>query len=248
MYLLLHITRFEIGRLARTRSFWLLCALLQVFLGWQFFSNALLYTRAGQGGGLTLAVAAQLYYAYCSLLLWLSPFLTMYSFSEMRRGGALELLLAAPVSLRKLVLGKILGLYVCLLAPLALLSLMPICLLFGAVLDGLLWAGMLLGAALHALLLVCVGVFFSASCKQPATAGFLTLTLFMLSTLSGWVPAFSDSSAAWIGIFNYLSISTHYERLASGMLDSADLCFYLFTCALFYLCTLLRLDYLRTLD
>ena len=248
MSLLLHITRFEVGRLGRTHTAWLCCLLLQILLAWQFFSEALLYLGAGQGSSLTMVVVAKLYYLYCFLLLWFSPFLSMYSFSEDRRDGSLELLLAAPVSLRLLVLGKILGLYACFLLPLALLSLMPICLLFGAVLDGPLWATMFLGAALHSLLLACIGVFFSACCTQPATAGFLTLGLFLLSTISGWVQGISSSDSAWVGVFNYLALGSHYENFASGVLDSSDLCFYLSSCALFYLLTLLRLDALRILD
>ncbi|MHC5833519.1 MAG: ABC transporter permease, partial [Nostoc sp.] len=91
-------------------------------------------------------------------------------FSEERKSGSLTLLLAAPVTLTELVVGKFLGLCGFFLVLLALLAAMPLTLLIGTPLDlGRIAAG-LFGLGLLMAAFGAAGLFISTLTKEPTIA------------------------------------------------------------------------------
>ena len=170
--------------------------------------------------GVTDLVVAPLYAQVAVLLLLVMPLVSMRAIGGERQAGTLQLLLAAPVSAAEIVFGKYLGALFFGLLVLALLGLMPLALLGGTTLDlGKLLAG-LLGLALLLSALVAVGLLLSTLVNQPAAAAAGSFGLLLLL----WVAdagAPSDSALAW------LSLSRHLQPFLRGLVDTADIAYYL---------------------
>lgn len=169
------------------------------------------------------------------LLLVVAPLLTMRLFSEEERQGTTELLLTAPVPAGSLVMGKfIAGLAVC-AAPLLLTAWFPLVLLIVGRPDaGGLVAGYL-ALVLLASAFTAVGLLSSASTSSPLLAAFLGFVALVGFAVVGMVgqsipPEAGGAMLAW------LSPLMHFQVLASGVLDTGDLAFFvLFTAAFLHL-------------
>jgi ABC-2 type transport system permease protein len=177
------------------------------------------------------------------LFLLVMPLMTMRLFAEERKNGALTLLMAAPVSLTQIVLGKFLGLCVFMAALLLILGVMPASLSFSTSLDyGRLAAGML-GMLLMLMAFSSAGLFVSTLTREPtiaAVGGFgLVLMFWLLDVL-----AYQDIPFA--GIFQHLSLIGHYENLRRGVFDTADVIYYLLFTGTFLWAAVQRLDMERS--
>lgn len=177
------------------------------------------------------------------LFLLVMPLMTMRLFAEERKSGSLTLLLAAPVSLTQIVLGKFLGLCVFMAAMLLILALMPASLAASVSLDyGRLAAG-LLGMALMLMAFGAAGLFVSTLTREPtiaAVGGFaLVLTFWLVDVL-----AYQDIPFA--EVFRHLSLIGHYENLRRGVFDTADIAYYLLFTATFLWAAVQRLEMERS--
>ena len=97
------------------------------------------------GPGITNIIVAPLYSTTATVLLLVTPLLTMRLISEERRNQTLSLLISAPISMTEIVLGKFLGVFSFVLILLFFIALMPLSLMAGGALDIGLWASGLLG-------------------------------------------------------------------------------------------------------
>lgn len=159
------------------------------------------------------------------IVLFLMPMITMRLFAEEKRTGTIELLLTSPMRDIEIILGKWLAamlLYVCLLA----ISALNILLLFfygkpdwKPLLVGYLGL-LLMGAAFLGL-----GAFLSTLTGNQIIAGSLTFGVFLLLWVLDWVTSYSTGTAG--KIVSYLSITTHFESFAKGVLDLKDATYYL---------------------
>lgn len=227
---------------------WSVLALVQGLLAWMFILLVDDF-RAMQGRllnldptpGVTDLVAAPLLQIAAWVLLLLVPLLTMRLFSEERRTGTLDLLLAAPLTTWQIVLGKYLGVLAFLLIVMALIALMPLALALGATLDyGKLCAG-LLGLSLLTAAATALGVYLSLLSIQPALVASATFGLLLgLWMLDAW-----SATSAWLG---YFSLRRHYQNFLLGWFNSADLAYYLLFSAAFLGLAVRRLDNLRLRD
>src|SRR6204780_1042352 len=156
--------------------------------------------------------------------LFFIPLITMRLFAEEKRSGTIELLVTSPIRDLEIILGKWLAavmLYACLL-------------LFTALNFGFLfkygnpdWKPLLigyLGLLLQAGALLAIGTFISTLTKNQIIAGAATfgvcLLLWVLEGVSGY------ETATWAQVLAYMSIITHFESFAKGVLDSKDAIFY----------------------
>ncbi len=191
--------------------------------------------------GVTDLVAAPLFRVAAWGLLLVTPLATMRLFSMERRTRSLDLLLSAPVSASEMVLGKYLGTMLFLWIGASLAGLMPLALAFGTTLDfGKLLAG-LLGLSLLAAGFAAVGLYLSTLTVQPIAAAAATFGLLLgLSVV--------DLQETTSRLFGYLSPLRHYDALLLGLVNSADLAYYLLLSVLFLGLAIRRIDDLRLRD
>jgi len=157
--------------------------------------------------------------------LFLIPMISMRLFAEEKRTGTIELLATSPVRDSEVILGKWLAsviLYACML-------------LFTAANFAFLfkygnpdWKPLLvgyLGLLLQAGALLAIGTFISTLTKNQIIAGALTFAVCLLLWVFEWVSGYDTST--WARVMAYMSVFTHFESFAKGILDSKDAVFYI---------------------
>ncbi|MDH5184918.1 MAG: ABC transporter permease subunit [Gammaproteobacteria bacterium] len=176
-----------------------------------------------------------------TILLLVIPLLTMRLISEERRSRSLSLLLSAPLSMSEIILGKYLGLLGFILCLLLLLLLTPLSLLGSGSLDfGLLfsaWLALLLLAAAFA----AAGLFMSSLTQYPTLAAITSFGLLLLLWLFN-MAANNVGDDGSTSVLAYLSLLTHYENLIRGVINSADILYYLLFITGFLVLSIRRLD------
>lgn len=159
-----------------------------------------------------------------TITLFLVPLITMRLFAEEKRSGTIELLLTSPVTDLQIILGKWLGamlLFLCILA----MSMINLALLFAwgkpdlkpvlvAYLGLILQGGCLLG----------IGALISSMTKNQIIAGGVTFFVVLLLWLLSWATA--NDTGVLSQVLNYLSIVTHFDNFAKGVVETKDLVFY----------------------
>jgi len=239
--MILTIAHKEFRSLFATPSTWLILGALQFIFAWFFLArlDAFLQVQTqlaqlANAPGATQAVAAPLFGAIALVMMMLAPVFTMRLIAEERRNQTLTLLLTAPVSSTHIVLGKYLGLLLFLLLVIADCALMVLVLAAGTQLD----AGLLLGNALGLLLLTAsyaaLGLYISSLTAQPVVAAITALAaLFGL-----WLVEISavDSDNAW----RALAPTGHFQSFNAGLLNSADLVYFVLFSTAFLLLTIRR--------
>jgi ABC-2 type transport system permease protein len=225
---------------------WALLAVLQFILAWSFlvqiegFQSVQPRLLGLEGApGLTDLVATPLLGTAAGLMLLLIPLLSMRLISEEYRSGSFALLLSSPLSMTQIVLGKYLGLLGFLGFMLLLTAAMPLSLLIGGALDlGKLAAGFL-GLGLLLATIGAIGLFISTLTPQPAVAAVgtygLVLFLWVINLAAG-----ADGTGSTL--FAWLSLTSHFDRLTSGLVRASDLAYYLLLITLFLALAIRRLD------
>jgi ABC-2 type transport system permease protein len=241
---ILAIARTESRRIFVSPLAWAVLAVLQFILALAFMQIVGLYLKNAQVGeqfsGVADYVGSGLYGFSTLLLLMTLPLMTMRLFAEERKSGSLTLLLASPVSLTGIVLGKFLGLVSFMLAVLILLFLMPASLEIGTHLDfGRLFAG-LFGLLLLMMAFGAAGLFISTLTREPTIAAVTTFGVLLLIWLLQWLA--EQSSGPLAPLFGYLSLIGHFESLRRGVFNSADVVYYVLFIALFLWLAVQRLD------
>jgi ABC-2 type transport system permease protein len=160
------------------------------------------------------------------MLLLLGPLLTMRLVSEELRSGSIEVLMTAPVTEGQVIGGKFLAaftFYAFLWAPTLGYAIMIA--LYEKVDWGPVVAGYL-GVLLIGALFLSIGVFSSAMTRSQLLAAMMTaallFVLFLLGVFEGM--ASNDLMKRALG---YVSIFNHIDEMASGIVDTRRLVFYL---------------------
>jgi ABC-2 type transport system permease protein len=157
--------------------------------------------------------------------LFFIPMITMRLFAEEKRTGTIELLTTSPVRDVEIILGKWLAamiLYGCLL----LFTALNFAFLFRyGNPDWKPLAVGYLGLLLQGGTLLALGTFISTLTKNQIIAGAATFGVCLLLWVLEWSSGYE--SAAWAQVLSYLSVITHFESFARGVIDSKDVIFYL---------------------
>ncbi len=197
--------------------------LLVVFLGLSGFFTWLFGSDIFFVGQATLSPFFSV--AYWTLFFFI-PALTMKMLAEERKSGTLELLLTKPITDWQVVTGKFLA--VMMLIGIALLLTIPYYIsvsMLGPIDHGAVWSGYL-GMILISAALTGIGLFASSITNNQIVAFLLALFIgvFFLIIFDVLANSFTGSLAYF---FNYLSLSTHYESISRGVIDSKDLIYFL---------------------
>ena len=228
------ICRKELGTYFASPIAYLLLTMFAVILGF-FFWNALGYfVNMGmemqlRGEAMPMNINEQVIRPLLSNVsvigLFFIPMITMRLFAEEKRSGTIELLATSPVRDIEVILGKwfaALILYACLLLFTALNF--AFLFLYGKP-D---WKPLLvgyLGLLLQGGLLLAIGTFISTLTKNQIIAGAATFGVCILLWVLEWVSGYE--SATWATVLAYLSVITHFDSFARGVIDSKDVVFYL---------------------
>ncbi|HYL11253.1 MAG TPA: ABC transporter permease subunit, partial [Candidatus Acidoferrales bacterium] len=156
--------------------------------------------------------------------LFFIPMITMRLFAEEKRSGTIELLATSPIRDAEVVIGKW-------LAAMALYSMMLLfaCLNFVFLFrygnpDWKPLAIGIFGLLLQAGALLAIGTFISTLTKNQIIAGGATFGVCLLLWILEWVGGYE--TATWARVLSYLSVITHYESFARGVVDSKDAVYY----------------------
>jgi ABC-2 type transport system permease protein len=157
--------------------------------------------------------------------LFFIPMITMRLFAEEKRTGTIELLVTSPIRDTEIIMGK----------WLAALTLYATMLLFTALNFAFLfkygnpdWKPLAigyLGLLLQAGGLLAIGTFISTLTKNQIIAGAATFGVCLLLWVLEWVSGYE--TASWAKVLAYMSVITHFESFAKGVLDMKDAIFYL---------------------
>ncbi len=163
--------------------------------------------------------------AYWTLFFFI-PALTMKSLAEERKTGTIELLLTKAVTDRQVILGKFLS--IVMLIAIALVFTLPYYLTVasigpidhGATLLG--YVGLLLMSATY----ISLGIYTSSLTNNQIVAFLLSIFIGLLFHL-----VFDVLAANFTGIVGELlatlSLSTHFESISRGVMDSKDLVYFI---------------------
>ncbi len=163
--------------------------------------------------------------AYWTLFFFI-PALTMRMLAEEKRAGTIELLLTKSVTDRQLVIGKFLACL--LLIAIALLFTLPYYFTInslGEVDHGAIWCGYL-GLILMSAVYISIGIFTSSTTNNQIVAflSALFIGLFFHIIFDVLASSFTGTMGE---VFSTLSLSTHYESLTRGVIDTKDLIYFL---------------------
>ncbi len=157
--------------------------------------------------------------------LFFIPMITMRLFAEEKRSGTIELLATSPVRDIEVIIGK----------WLAALSLYACMLLFTAINFAFLfkygnpdWKPLAigyLGLLLQAGGLLAIGTFISTLTKNQIIAGAATFGVCLMLWVLEWVSGYE--TATWAQVLAYMSVITHFQSFAKGVLEIKDAIFYL---------------------
>lgn len=155
-----------------------------------------------------------------------TPALTMRLIAEENRSGTIELLLTKPISHFHVIMGKFLSTLI--LIAIALLLTIPYYVTIaniGPVDHSAVWCGYL-GLLLMSASYISIGLFTSSISNNQIVAFLLALIIgVFFHFLFGMIAAgFSGTIAE---IFNFLSLSTHYDSISRGVIDSKDVIYFL---------------------
>jgi ABC-2 type transport system permease protein len=179
-----------------------------------------------------------------TLILFLTPMLTMSVYAEERKRGTMELLMTSPITETQIVLGKFfaaLTLFFTMLVP----TLAAVGFLYFTsdphpsikiILVGYLGA-LLLGGCLIAL-----GTFVSSLTENQLIAAVITFAAFLIVWI---IDQIGPSTGNISQVLQYLSVIRHYEDFARGVVDTSTLIYYVSFMALFIFLTVRSVDSIR---
>ncbi len=217
------IARRELAALFQSPVAWIVMALFLAFSGLLFLPAFFLINRAELRGFFSLLPI---------LFSFFIPAITMRAISEEKRSGTIETLLTLPVSGFDVIAGKfaaVLGFVASMLLP-------TLSYVFSVLLIGSPDPGPLLGGYIGALVLASafasIGLFASTLTRNQIVAFFAAFAICITLTFVGQFAIFLPAVLA--APVQYLSVTTHFESIARGIVDTRDILYFAsLTCVFF---------------
>jgi ABC-2 type transport system permease protein len=197
--------------------------LIVVFLGFTGFFTWLLVADVFLTGQASLqSFFGVAYWTFFILI----PAITMKMIAEEKRSGTIELLLTKPVTDWQVVLGKFTAalLLVCIALSLTLPYYITVANLgpidHGAVISG--YLGLILMCATY----ISIGIFTSSITNNQIISFLLSL---LIGIFFHWIFSMVASNfSGFIGeTLNFLSVSSHYESVSRGVIDTKDIIYFI---------------------
>jgi ABC-2 type transport system permease protein len=100
-----------------------------------------------------------------------------------------------------------------------------------------------LGLLLQGGAFLAIGIFISSMTKNQIVAGVAGFCVFLLLWVLDWVTSFGDS--ALTKVIGYISVISHFESFAKGVIDTKDVIYYVSMIALGLFLTARSMDSMR---
>lgn len=162
--------------------------------------------------------------AYWSLFFFI-PAMTMGLLSEETRSGTIELLLTKPINDWQVILGKFFStlILICIALAFTLPYYITIATL-GPLDHGSVWTGYL-GLILMSASYIGIGLFASSLSKNQIVAFLIALLIGIFFHIIFGVLA-GNFTGLLGGILSFLNLSTHFESISRGVIDTKDLIYF----------------------
>lgn len=191
------------------------------------------FTRLYKSG--TPDISVLIGYSF-TLTLFLMPVLTMRLFSEERRQKTDQALFTAPVSLGSIVMGKFFAALCVFLLSQTTTVIFELIFAFNVSIDIVNYVCCILGSTLAAAALIAIGIFISSLTESQIVAAIggigVSILLAIIDTLASLVQVEWISTAA-----NWISFNGRFETFCNGILDYANIAFFLSFTAVFLFLT-----------
>jgi ABC-2 type transport system permease protein len=192
----------------------------------------------------TMEVMRAFFGLLSTLVLFLTPMLTMGVFAEERKRGTMELLMTSPVTEMQIVQGKFLAsltLFAIMLLPTAGYLIFTYARSEPVPPWRMLVAGYL-GILLLGGCLLALGSFISSLTENQLIAAVLTFAAFLLV----WVIDLGRNAGGGAGdVLQYLSVIRHYDDFTRGVIDTSSLIYYVSFIVFFVFLTVRAVDSMR---
>jgi ABC-2 type transport system permease protein len=228
------IMRRELSSYFLSPIIYILLALFVLIYGFFFI---LMFLGRGNGG------IANLQYSFGDLVivfLIIIPLLTMRSLAEERKLGTEEFLMTSPITSTEIVLGKMAALTVSFLIIISTILVHLFIVLtiarpeMGPIISSF------IGLFLLGLTFLSIGLFTSSLTDNQIVAGAVSFTILLLLWLVNWLAgAFTGVMSQ---IFSSISLINYFADFTKGILDTANIIFYLSVTALFIFLTIRQVE------
>jgi len=196
---------------------YIVISIFLIVVGWLFFSTFFLNRQANLKGFFSILPVA---------LAFIIPAVSMRLFSEEINVGSYEILLTMPVTFRDIIIGKFLAAWAFVGVMLAPTAIYAVTVSFVGKLD---W-GPVLGGYTGALLLgasyCAIGILASSTTRNQVIAFIVAMSICVFFTLLiDFLIFFLPNS--FVGFFQYMSASFHFQNISKGVIDSRDVLYFL---------------------
>ena len=226
------IVKKELKSFFSSPATYVIAALFAVTIGWIFFNLLIDYIndyqnipdKSGQWSFIN-TVVMKLFGNMNFLFLFISPIMTMRLFAEEKRDNTLELYYASPISDFHLVWGKYLASVIMGIFLISTTFVFPVLMSavnledFSFVICGY------LGLVLNMSCFFALGMFASSLTSNQIVAALLTLFVILSFWMLTWVSK-GSSNYILVQITSYLSMISHFETFAKGILSLSDFVYY----------------------
>ncbi|MGZ8271501.1 MAG: ABC transporter permease [Methylophilus sp.] len=242
--MIVSIARKEIKSMFASPMGWIILALLMFAFGTYYLNGVNNYFEVMSGSirpaertGVTQFVGQTVYGLASFIMLFAVPLLSMRLISEERRSQTMPFLFSAPLTITEIVVGKFLGLVFFLTILIVYIALMLSTLNIWSDID----FGYIIANSVGLLLLAssfsAMGLYFSSLTSQPIVAGILSfIALFVLMILDRFFAGDPTS------MMSQLSLMKHFQSFAGGLIDTADIAYFVLFIITFITLTIRRLD------
>lgn len=242
--MILNVVRKELKSVFASPMGWIILALLTFAFGTQYLNGVNNYFEVMSGAirpaertGVTSFVGQTVYGMASFIMLFAVPLLSMRLIAEERRSQTLPFLFSAPLSLTEIVMGKFLGLVAFLTILIVYIALMLCTLNIWSDID----FGYIIANSVGLWLMVAsfsaLGLYFSSLTQQPVVAAILSFIalfgLMMLDRLFSGDPSNMTAN---------LSLMHHFQSFSRGLIDTADIVYFILFTGFFLTLTVRRLD------
>lgn len=210
---------------------YIILAIMLFFLGQSFFSIIL----ADYGN---ISYVFVLVNTYTMLI---PPLITMRLFSEEKKQKSDQLLFTSPVSIFKIVMGKLLAAFSLFSLCYAITIVFQLIIATLTEVNLLMYLNSVFGTLLIGFALLSIGIFISSLTESQIIAAILGIITSLGIMMIDYLGSIFDISIITT-ICNYLSFVTRYNTFLSGILDFSNVIFFLSVAALFIFLTTRTLE------
>jgi ABC-2 type transport system permease protein len=212
---------------------YVLIGLFSIISGIIFFNLLVTYTdgiqaiphNLSEGISFVEEVVLRLFANFNFLFLLFIPLITMKLFSEERKAETLDLYWMSPVSDWKVVLAKGLAAFTLVLAMLVMTGVFPLIIWGVGIRDFSLLGAAYLSVTLNACAYISLGLFCSSLSNNQIIAALLSILGIMFLWMVTW-GSHLNSNYMVAEIFNYIGITSHFERTLRGLIGTQDMIYY----------------------